>query len=73
MRKRLVWLAAGLLLAAGCGKSDPVYVPEDENTAQQRQKEQAEEELKERRQREKAEALRKKLQKGKKARPDEDE
>jgi hypothetical protein len=50
MRLRLTALVAGLILAAGCGKtSDPTPAsPEDEKAAEQRIKEEAARELKSR-------------------------
>ena len=52
MRTRLILLAAGLLLAAGCGKAPEVKeaTPEDEKAAEQRIKEEAARELKARQQ-----------------------
>jgi hypothetical protein len=48
----MMWLAAGLLLAAGCGKGAPdtrPATPEEEKAAEQRIKEEAARELKSRR------------------------
>lgn len=53
MRARLTALAAGLLLAAGCGGTTPEVkeaTPEDEKAAEQRIREEAARELKARKQ-----------------------
>ena len=68
MRTRLTLLAAGLLVAAGCGTAPEVKeaTPEDEKAAEQRIKEEAARELKARQQQQQE-------QKNKKVKPEDND